>query len=66
MLGLFGPLFGFPDWLVQPLAARGDAEGDGDGVDVRGLWWLLLAVGGRRRGIPRAHAPARTGDGRIA
>ena len=44
ILGLFGPLFGFPDWLVHvaPIAIAPTVTGDG--VDVRGLWWLLLAV----------------------
>ncbi|GAA1975297.1 ABC transporter permease [Microbacterium pumilum] len=44
MLGLFGPLFGFPDWLVHlsPLAVA--PEVTPDGVDVRGMWWLILAV----------------------
>ncbi|MET0672201.1 MAG: polyketide antibiotic transporter [Microbacterium pygmaeum] len=48
ILGLFGPLFGFPDWLIH-LAPVGVApEVTADGVDLRGLWWLLLAtvVGG--------------------
>lgn len=44
ILGLFGPLFGFPDWLVK-LAPIGVApQATADGVDVKGLWWLLLAV----------------------
>ncbi|MFE1664372.1 ABC transporter permease [Microbacterium sp. P02] len=44
ILGLFGPLFGLPDWLVH-LAPVGVApEMTPDGVDVRGLWWLLLTV----------------------
>jgi ABC-2 type transport system permease protein len=44
ILGLFGPLFGFPDWLVH-LAPVGVApQVTPDGVDLRGLWWLLLAV----------------------
>jgi len=44
MLGLFGPLFGFPDWLVHlsPLAVA--PEVTPDGVDVRGMWWLIVAV----------------------
>lgn len=44
MLGMFGPLFGMPEWTthlspfgVTPLVSGGD-------VDVRGLWWLVLAV----------------------
>lgn len=44
ILGLFGPLFGFPDWLIH-LAPVGVApEVTADGVDLRGLWWLLLAT----------------------
>lgn len=45
VLGLFGPLFQFPDWLVHlsPIAATPMV--DGDEVDVRGLWWLVLATG---------------------
>jgi ABC-2 type transport system permease protein len=45
MLGLFGPLFLFPDWLVQlsPIAVTPTVVGDE--VDLRGLWWLLLATG---------------------
>ncbi|HEX5730316.1 MAG TPA: polyketide antibiotic transporter, partial [Microbacterium sp.] len=44
VLGLFGPLFGFPDWLIHvaPIAVAPTVTGDG--VDVRGLWWLVLAV----------------------
>ncbi|MET0783713.1 MAG: polyketide antibiotic transporter [Leifsonia flava] len=43
-LGLFGPLFGLPDWLVHvaPIAIAPTVTGDG--VDVQGLWWLLLAI----------------------
>ncbi|MFC8680412.1 ABC transporter permease [Microbacterium ureisolvens] len=45
MLGLFGPLFQFPDWLVHlsPIAVTPFV--DGDEVDLRGLWWLVLATG---------------------
>jgi ABC-2 type transport system permease protein len=45
MLGLFGPLFLFPDWLVHlsPIAVTPTVVGDE--VDLRGLWWLLLATG---------------------
>ncbi len=47
VLGLFGPLFGFPAWLTD-LSPVGIAPLiEGDTVDVRGLWWLLgtTAVG---------------------
>ncbi|WP_217180692.1 ABC transporter permease [Streptomyces sp. AC495_CC817] len=44
ILGMFGPLFGMPEWAtdispiaVAPVVSHGD-------VDLRGLWWLLLAV----------------------
>ncbi len=44
VLGLFGPLFGFPAWLTD-LSPVGIAPLiDGDTVDVRGLWWLLGAT----------------------
>lgn len=45
MLGLFGPLFGFPDWLthLSPVAVAPKVEGDV--VDIAGLWWLVLATG---------------------
>ena len=46
VLGMFGPLMGMPDWLtnvspiaVTPVVSHGD-------VDLRGLWWLLMAVVG--------------------
>jgi ABC-2 type transport system permease protein len=45
MLGLFGPLFGLPDWstdispfAVTPVVSQGD-------TDLRGLWWLIGIVG---------------------
>ena len=45
MLGLFGPLFGFPDWLtdLSPVAVAPRVEGDD--IDLAGLWWLVLATG---------------------
>lgn len=44
MLGMFGPLFGLPEWTanISPFAVTPVV--DGDGVDVRGLWWLVLAL----------------------
>lgn len=44
ILGLFGPLFGFPDWVVNLSPVGVAPTVTGDGVDVKGLWWLLLAV----------------------
>lgn len=44
MLGLFGPLFQFPDWLVHLSPIAVTPLLDGDDIDVRGLWWLLLAT----------------------
>ena len=45
MLGLFGPLFQFPDWLVHLSPIAVTPLLDGDDIDVRGLGWLLLATG---------------------
>ncbi|KJQ55681.1 ABC transporter permease [Microbacterium sp. SA39] len=44
MLGMFGPLLGLPEWTanISPFAVTPVV--DGDGVDPRGLWWLVLAV----------------------
>ncbi|GAA4366339.1 ABC transporter permease [Agromyces bauzanensis] len=44
VLGLFGPLFDFPDALVNLSPFAVTPQIDGDGVDLRGLWWLVLAV----------------------
>lgn len=48
LLGMFGPLFGLPDWVtnLSPVAVTPVATTDG--VDVKGLWWLLgvVAAGG--------------------
>lgn len=45
MLGMFGPIFGFPEWLtdLSPIAVAPIM--DGDDVDVQGLGWLVLAAG---------------------
>lgn len=44
LFGLFGPLFGLPEWTtrfspfsVTPIVANGE-------VDARGTWWLVLVV----------------------
>jgi ABC-2 type transport system permease protein len=44
-LGMFGPIFGFPEWLTQlsPMASAPVMQGDD--VDLQGLGWLILAVG---------------------
>ena len=44
VIGLFGPIFGMPEnvtWLSPVAAAPVPVN---DGVDVRGLWWLLGAI----------------------
>jgi ABC-2 type transport system permease protein len=44
VVGLFGPIFGMPEsvtWLSPVAAAPIPVS---DGVDVRGLWWLLGAI----------------------
>ena len=48
VLGLFGPLFGFPDWVVNLSPFGVTPSPAADGIDVKGLWWLVLvvAVGG--------------------
>lgn len=47
MIGIFGPLFSLPHWLTS-LSPFAQAPTLGaDGVDVKGVWWLLLiAVAG--------------------
>lgn len=44
VLGMFGPLFGMPEWATRlsPFAAA-PVVADGT-VDLRGLWWLVIAV----------------------
>jgi ABC-2 type transport system permease protein len=44
VLGLFGPLFGFPDWLIHVAPITVAPTVTGDGVDLQGLWWLLLTI----------------------
>ena len=44
ILGLFGPLFGFPDWLVHSSPFSVAPHATTDGVDAAGLVWLLLAI----------------------
>lgn len=44
VVGLFGPLYRLPDWIVHlaPIAAAPTVTGSG--TDVQGLWWLVAAV----------------------
>lgn len=45
VLGLFGPIFGLPEWLanISPIAVAPVMAGDE--VLLQGLWWLVVAVG---------------------
>lgn len=44
VIGMFGPIFGFPEWLthLSPIAAAPLL--DGTEVDLRGLWWLVTVA----------------------
>ena len=44
VFGLFGPLFGLPEWTtrISPLAVT-PIVADGS-TDLRGTWWLVLVV----------------------
>ena len=44
LLGMFGPLFGLPEWSANLSPFAVTPVVDGTGVDVRGLWWLALAL----------------------
>lgn len=44
VLGLFGPLFGFPRWLVDLAPISLAPSVTADGAEVNGLWWLVLVV----------------------
>jgi ABC-2 type transport system permease protein len=44
LLGMFGPLFGLPEWTANLSPFAVTPVVDGSGVDVRGLWWLVLAL----------------------
>lgn len=48
LLGMFGPLFGLPEWTADLSPFAVTPVVDGGGVDARGLWWLalILAAGG--------------------
>ncbi|MCR2783361.1 MULTISPECIES: polyketide antibiotic transporter [unclassified Microbacterium] len=43
VLGLFGALFGLPDWVVSISPIADVPAVSGDTIDVKGLWWLILA-----------------------
>jgi ABC-2 type transport system permease protein len=44
VLGLFGPLFGIPDWAVHLSPFAGTPIVTEGSVDARGGWWLLFAA----------------------
>lgn len=44
LLGLFGPLFGFPDWVARLSPLEAAPKVTTDGVDMNGLWWLVIFV----------------------
>lgn len=44
LFGMFGPLFGLPEWTTNLSPFGVTPVADGSGVDVRGLWWLVLAL----------------------
>lgn len=44
LLGLFGPLFGFPDWVARLSPLEAAPKVTTDGVDLNGLWWLVIVV----------------------
>jgi ABC-2 type transport system permease protein len=44
IFGLFGPLFGFPDWLADLSPLEAAPKVTTDGVELNGLWWLIVVV----------------------
>ena len=44
VLGLFGPLFGFPDWLARLSPLEAAPKVTTDGIEANGLWWLTAVV----------------------
>ncbi|MFJ2551625.1 ABC transporter permease [Microbacterium sp. NPDC087591] len=44
LFGMFGPLFGLPEWSANLSPFAVTPVVDGSGVDVRGLWWLVLVL----------------------
>ena len=45
LLGMFGPLFGLPEWSANLSPFAVTPVVDGDAVDLRGGWWLVLVLG---------------------
>lgn len=45
VFGLFGPLLGLPEWVTNLSPFTVAPVPSGTEVDVRGLWWLVLATG---------------------
>lgn len=43
-VGLFGPLLGLPEALSNLSPFIATPELDGDALDLRGLWWLVLII----------------------
>lgn len=44
VFGMFGPLFGMPEWLTNLSPFTVTPTPTPDGVDLKGLWWLVAAV----------------------
>jgi ABC-2 type transport system permease protein len=44
MLGMFGPLFGLPEWTMNLSPFGLTPVVSGSDVDARGVWWLILAI----------------------
>jgi ABC-2 type transport system permease protein len=44
LLGLFGPLFGFPDWMAKLSPLEAAPKVTTDGVELNGLWWIIVVV----------------------
>ncbi|MDF2576339.1 MAG: polyketide antibiotic transporter [Agromyces sp.] len=45
VFGLFGPLLGLPEWVTNLSPFSVAPVPSGNEVDLRGMWWLVLAVG---------------------
>jgi len=44
IFGMFGPLFGFPEWISRLSPLEAAPKVTTDGIQLNGLWWLLLVV----------------------